>query len=348
MTAMHPNETIETFEGADKQAHWRRFEAITTRLRKRRNKTLRNLSETELMALFDQYQSITADLARARSLGAPDSVVDRLNRMAVAGHVILYGGTKPSSPSTKGTWWHAFARAVRQHFWALGLAFIFFFGTAVVTYCSVLNDPQLGFDLVPDEFLHFNPAREGNMHDIPSLSRPIAASSIMSNNIQVSLLAFGMGLTAGIGTAGILIFNGMHLGAIAGWFALQGNSRSLWGWIMPHGGVELLAISLAGAAGFLLAKAIYCPGQIRRRTALKQIGKSALVVEVGVMAMLVFAGLIEGFVSPSDIGYPARMAVLGGTLTIWIIYFALAGTSLRTRNKQTGDSNKAPLFHTSH
>ena len=325
MTAVQLNESIETFEGADKQAHWRRFEEVTNRLRKRRNKTLRDLSETELMALFDQYQSITADLARARSLGAPDSVVDRLNRMAVAGHVILYAGSKKTDRSQSGTWWYSFASVVRQQLWALGLACIFFFGTAVVTYFSVLNNPQLGFDLVPDEFLHFNPAKEDNMHDIPSLSRPIAASSIMSNNIQVSLLAFGMGLTAGIGTAGILIFNGMHLGAIAGWFAVQGNSRSLWGWIMPHGGVELLAISLAGAAGFLMAKAIFCPGQVRRRTALKQIGKSALVMEIGVMVMLVFAGLIEGFISPSAIGYPARMAVLGMTLAIWIGYFALAG-----------------------
>ena len=322
---MQSNESIQSFEGADKQAHWRRFEETTTRLRKRRNKTLRDLSETELMAFFDQYQSITADLARARSLGAPDSVVDRLNRMAVAGHVILYGCSKKKNSPSKATWWHAFAKAVRQHLWALGLSSILFFGTAMVTYFSVLNNPQLGFDLVPDEFLHFNPAKEDNMHDIPSLSRPIAASSIMSNNIQVSLLAFGMGLTAGIGTAGILIFNGMHLGAIAGWFAVQGNSRSLWGWIMPHGGVELLAISLAGAAGFLLAKAIYCPGQVRRRTALKQIGRSALVMEIGVMVMLVFAGLIEGFVSPSAIGYPARMAVLGITLTIWTGYFAMAG-----------------------
>lgn len=325
MTDMHSTDSIETFEGAEKQAHWRRFEESTNRLRKRRDKTLRNLSETELMAFFDQYQSITADLARARSLGAPDSVVDRLNRMAVAGHVILYGCSKKPNAQTKGTWWHAFARAVRQHLWALGLSSILFFGTAVVTYFAVVNNPQLGFDLVPDEFLHFNPAKEDNMHDIPSLSRPIAASSIMSNNIQVSLLAFGLGLTAGIGTASILIFNGMHLGAIAGWFAVQGNSRALWGWVMPHGGVELLAISLAGAAGFLLAKAIYCPGQVRRRTALKQIGRSALVMEVGVMVMLVFAGLIEGFVSPSSIGYPARMAVLGITLMIWVGYFALAG-----------------------
>src|SRR5207249_9877382 len=69
------------------------------------------------------------------------------------------------------------------------------------------------------------------------------ASSILTNNIQVTLLAFGFGLTAGIGTAFVLITNGIQLGAVAGWMTAKGNSSALWGWIMPHGGTELLARS---------------------------------------------------------------------------------------------------------
>ena len=47
------------------------------------------------------------------------------------------------------------------------------------------------------------------------------------------------------------------------------------------------------------------------------------------MVMLIFAGLIEGFVSPSRIGFTARIAVLVVTLTFWVGYFSLAG--LRSR-----------------
>ncbi|HAO65893.1 MAG TPA: hypothetical protein DCR17_04320 [Verrucomicrobiales bacterium] len=328
---MHSIETNMNYEGSDKQTCWARFEATVNNLQKRRDKDLRILSEIELMDFFNQYQTITADLARARSLGAPDSVVDRLNRMAVAGHMILYAYNTKPKPKSSTRWWASFAQVLRQNLWALGLSSILFFGAALITFVAVIQNPPLGFDLVPDEFLHFNPAKEDNMHDIPSLSRPIAASSIMSNNIQVSLLAFGFGLTAGIGTSAILLFNGMYLGAIAGWFSVQGNSRALWGWVMPHGGVELLAICIAGAGGFLLAKAIYCPGQVSRRTALKKIGKSALTMEVGVIVMLVFAGLIEGFVSPSSITYPTRIAVLISTLGLWGCYFAMAGNQVFSR-----------------
>ena len=133
---------------------------------------------------------------------------------------------------------------------------------------------------------------------------------VLTNNIQVTLLAFAFGLTAGIGTAFLLIFNGVQLGAVAGWMTAKGNSSALWGWIMPHGGTELLAITLSGAAGFMFAQAIIAPGNVRRPAALRRVAIPALTIELGVMVMLVFAGMIEGFVSPSSIGFSARIGVL--------------------------------------
>ena len=56
---------------------------------------------------------------------------------------------------------------------------------------------------------------------------------------------------------------------------------------------------------------------------------NALIIELGVMVMLIFAGLIEGFVSPSRIGFTARIAVLVATLTFWVGYLSLVG--LRSR-----------------
>jgi uncharacterized membrane protein SpoIIM required for sporulation len=157
------------------------------------------------------------------------------------------------------------------------------------------------------------------------MTRPLVASSIIGNNIQVTLFAFGLGLTAGIGTALILVTNGVQAGAVGGWLTLRGTGRSFWGWIMPHGGTELLAIVLAGGAGLILAKALIAPGEMRRGTALRKVAMDALVIELGVMVMLAVAGLIEGFVSPSSISYGARLIVLVGTLAFWLGYLGLAG-----------------------
>ena len=302
-----------------------RFYRRVQGLLKMGRRSLKNLSGTELTRLIDDYQTLTTDLARARSLGAPPQTVDQLNRIAVAGHNLLYGQIRLRERGEKSPWLGRFARTVRQYTWAVILSAVMFFGPAAVSFVAVGLYPHLGYDLLDDGFLEFDPASEENLHNIPSLARPVISSLIISNNIQVTLLAFGFGLTAGIGTSVLLIFNGVHLGSVAGWMTLHGNQRALWGWIMPHGATELLAICLSGAAGYILAAAIVAPGQLRRATALKKVGGDALTIELGCMVMLVIAGLIEGFVSPSAIDYPGRIAVLSLSLAVWAVYFLGVG-----------------------
>ncbi|MGE5219355.1 MAG: stage II sporulation protein M [Chloroflexota bacterium] len=308
-----------------KLEQWTRFYQRAQTLLRAGPRALRRLSGAELTRLIDDYQALTADLARARSLGAARETVDQLNRITVAGHNLLYGQIRSHQGTGSGYGVAGFARAVRRHAGAVALSALMFFGPALVSFVAVEFYPSLAYDLLADEFLDFDPATPENLHSIPSLARPVISSQIISNNIQVTLLAFGFGLTAGIGTSVLLIFNGIHLGSVAGWMALNGKDRALWGWIMPHGGTELLAICLAGAAGFILAGAIIAPGELRRSTALKRVGMEALTIELGCMVMLVFAGLIEGFVSPSSLDYASRIAVLLGSLGLWAVYFLGAG-----------------------
>ena len=312
-------------DAEEKLEQWTRFHERAETLLRSGPRALRRLNGPELMRLIDDYQALTADLARARSLGAARETVDRLNRIAVTGHNLLYGQVRLRARGASSYGFGSFARAVRKHAWAVLLSSIMFFGSAAVTFIAVQLYPSLGYDLLAEEFFDFEPASTENLHRIPSLARPVISSIIISNNIQVTLLAFGFGLTAGIGTSILLIFNGIHLGSVAGWMALHGKERALWGWIMPHGGTELLAICLAGAAGYILASAIVTPGEVRRSTALKNLGGDALMIELGCMAMLVIAGLIEGFVSPSNIDYPTRVGVLIVSLGLWAVYFLCAG-----------------------
>ncbi len=236
----------------EKLNQWNRFSIRVQTLLKRGPRSLRKLSGAELSSLIDDYQVLTADLARARSLGASRSTVDHLNRIAVAGHNLLYGQIRRPSVEIGSDWFGSFARVVRRHAWAVALSATMFFGPAVVSYVAVQLYPSLGYDLLAEEFLEFDPASEENLHSIPTLARPVISSVIITNNIQVTLLAFGFGLTAGVGTSILLILNGVHLGSVAAWMTLHGKQKALWGWIMPHGATELLAICLAGAAGFSL------------------------------------------------------------------------------------------------
>ncbi len=320
-----------------KREHWKAFSARVGALLKGGTRSLAELSADQLSNLIADYRRVTADLARARSLGADPLTIDRVNRLLVQGHNVLYGYSNPArATGSLSGWLSLFARTVRRHRGAMLVSALLLFAPSLVSAVAVLRNPKLGYELVPDAFLDFSPASEDNIHSIPSLARPVAASSILTNNLQVSLSAFALGLTAGVGTVLVLVFNGVHLGSVAGWFAFVGHQRAFWGWVMPHGATELLAIVVAGAAGLLLGEAILAPGQLSRRAALKRNALDALILELGCMAMLGVAGAIEGFVSPSPLPYPARIAVLILSLGLWLAYFLLAGRETAAGNEAAG------------
>ncbi|HSR53717.1 MAG TPA: stage II sporulation protein M [Acidobacteriota bacterium] len=328
-------ESDEMDAAARKRMQWLRFSRQAKALLKSGKPALRRLPPEQIEQLSRDYRRINADLARARSMGGDSEAVLELNRIAMAGHLLFYGYARPGEKTRpSASWLTAFPKAFRRSLGPVGLSAFFLFVPALITAFAVMWNPSLGYDLVPVGFLDFEPARQDTMHEFPQLMRPLAASSIMTNNLQVSLMAFGLGLTAGIGSALLLIYNGIHLGAVAGWMTLNGNGRALWGWIMPHGGTELLAIVLAGAAGFLLARAIAAPGVQTRSEALKRIAPQALTLELGVMVMLVFAGLVEGFISPSTLGFGGRILFLGASLLMWFLYLSTVGLARDRREEK--------------
>jgi uncharacterized membrane protein SpoIIM required for sporulation/uncharacterized RDD family membrane protein YckC len=313
-------------EDAEKKARtWKNFSARIDWLLRRGRAALRMLSSGEMKRLLVDYRRITTDLARAQSMQADPQTLSRLNRLAIRGHNVLYRYQGKRARAGRREWLGLFAREVRESFRAVALSAGLFFAAALVSALAVLWQPGLAFDLVGPEFYDFSPTSQEHLHDIPKIVRPVAASFILTNNLQVTILAFAFGMTAGLGTAFLLVNNGMHLGSVIGWMSLQGSGRALWGWVMPHGATEILAVIIAGAAGFLLARGILLPGQLRRGAALKLMGRRALVLELGCMAMLVVAGLIEGFISPSRIGFSFRILILAASVLLWVIYFALAG-----------------------
>ncbi len=80
----------------------------------------------------------------------------------------------------------------------------------------------------------------------------------------------------------------------------------LYSFVAPHGVLELPAIFIAGGAGLLLAKGLLFPGTLPRKDSIAcEGGRAAMRLVLGIIPMLIVAGTIEGFVSPSDL--PSRL-----------------------------------------
>ena len=147
---------------------------------------------------------------------------------------------------------------------------------------------------------------------------PAASSMIATNNINVSLLTWGLGLSFGIGTLWLLLLNGIMLGAIAAACLRAGLLLALSEFVVAHGSLELPAIWISGGAGLLMARALVFPGRYRRGVELRREARKSVQIMIGIVPILLIAGAVEAFVSPSDVSGVAK-ALLGLSLALALL-----------------------------
>src|SRR5205807_124360 len=94
------------------------------------------------------------------------------------------------------------------------------------------------------------------------------AGQILTNNIQVSFVAFAGGILAGVGTTLVLLYNGALIGGVAGLTVAAGRPGPFLSLVAPHGVLELSVIAVSGAAGFSVGWSLIDPGRRSRRVAL--------------------------------------------------------------------------------
>lgn len=324
-----------------KKPRWAEFAVLLERAQRR---GLSGLSEQEVSEFAAQYREITADLARLKT-AARGRLLDEvfyLGRLVAAGHNLLYRRQRIGVDRALSFLAADAPREIRRSAgWILAAAALFWV-PAGITYAGVVRDPGLAADFLPRgildraEAVRAQPERGYVL--IPELERPVVASSIIANNVQVSLAAFAFGITLGIGTALILLFNGIALGGVAAVFAAKGVGSVLLGFVAPHGVLELSAIAIAGGAGLLVGGGVIVPGPGGRRVTLIAHTRRAITLMGAVVLLLLVAGLIEGLISPrTDQPLTAKLAVSAATAIALAAYIAFGGRA------STGSDRAASL-----
>jgi uncharacterized membrane protein SpoIIM required for sporulation len=290
---------------------------------------LRGISADELVDLGRLYRRAAADLARARTAGLDRREIDYLNALVGRAYGYVYTAETRGISSVKSFFAREFPQSVRRGSLFIGAAFAVFLLAALFGLAATYHNPD-----APERLL--GPGWSAQMEGIadryrgqkdwlPGEWRPVASSSIMSNNIMVSILAFSLGIFGCLGTFFLLFYNGLMLGAVAAAVDQRGVAVPFWAFVAPHGVLELPSIFIAGGAGLMLGYALINPGDLPRRVALRQAGSEAIKLVMGVAALLVVAGTIEGFFSPALIPLPLKFSFAALLATGFVAYLTLAG-----------------------
>lgn len=303
---------------ASRRASWARFEALLAQARSRR---LSSMSAEQIEELGRLYRHVTSDLAVAQRDFPRDRIALYLNQLLARAHPHVYRGSAAAWRDLRDFWLVGYPRLFRAHAAYIIAAAAFFLGSALLSYLAVLLAPeQVGPRLLPPHLVAL--VRDGRMWtEIPESARPFASSFIMTNNIQVSFLAYAGGVLAGVLTTYVLVTNGVLLGAIGAYCQVHGLALPLWSFVSPHGYIELSVIMIAGGAGLRMGWAVLRPGLRTRRAALVEAGGQAARLVIGCVPLLVVAGVVEGFLSPS--GLPPAFKLAFGPLTGLGLYTCL-------------------------
>ena len=270
------------------------------------------------MALL--YRQVAADLSVLRQDSTARAYAAHVNQLLARAHHIIYSGRKTNLRTLflflRDEYPAVFQRQIGFVLASLGVSLAWGLLGAALTSAR----PEFMRHFVGPEMISTMERHEMWTHSVVSVA-PMATSAIMTNNLSVSFVTFAGGIVFGLGTFFNLYVNGMLLGVVGAACHQYGMSVALWSFVAPHGALELPSIVIAGAAGFRLGYAMLFPGALRWKDSVAQGGIEATRLVSGIIPLLVIAGCLEGFFSPSEAPVWLKFTVGGllfSLLLLWL------------------------------
>lgn len=312
----------------NRKPDWERLDTLIAGMNR---KGPASLSEEELGEIAALYRRTTADLAYVQTNFPYGRIVTFLNALVQRAHAEIYRGEPLSARRLVRFFTHTFPGSVRRAWpYVIVAAAVFLLGSFLGGWAVATEHSQL-LDVLPEGILQLIESGEelGPGENFDPRESPLLTAYITTNNIQVSFLAFALGVTLGIGTIWVLWFNGMIFGAVAWAFHAEGRAVPFWGWVAPHGAIEIPVIFIAAAAGLMIGTALVQPGDYRRRDALRIAAVAAMPLIGGSIVLLGIAGAIEGFFSPLSLEPAIKHATGASVLLLFAWYVARGGLTIR-------------------
>src|SRR5437660_3412191 len=312
-----------------RKPHWSKLESLLNQSAKG---GLKSLSRSDLQELSLLYRQTAADLAAIREDRGSVHFARYINQLLVRAHNTIYSGRKASPAAIFSFFWDTYPSTFRWNLKHCLVSVLVFTVAGVVGAVLTYQNPDFKVKILGTQMVETIDRHQMWTHSIVGI-KPLASSAIMTNNMSVGFTTFAFGITAGLGTIYMMAFNGLLMGVIGMACGLSGMSLQLWSFVAPHGVLELPAIFIAGGAGLRIAQGLLFPGVLPRREALARAGLEAVQLVLGTIPILIVAGLIEAFVSPTGLPILLKFSMAGALFVLLAAY--LFGLSRHPKSAQS-------------
>lgn len=281
------------------------WDELQDAMRRRDLQPDRETSLEEVQRFLYLYRRASADLVKLKTFAGDVEVRAWLENMVARAYSQLHERRAESIRFRPWKWLtETFPETFRRHGKAFMLSTaIFWLGAALGAVIMAWN-PELKTQFIPAQFAHTHEtpskrvAREEKQEFDAFEGRQSFSTHLMVNNVKVTIMAAVFGISYGLLTILVLFSNGLLIGIIGFDYIADGQALFLAAWLLPHGSWELPAIFIGGQAGLVIGRAMFGWGtNLRMRQRLARIRNDILTLLAGAALMLVWAGIVESFLS---------------------------------------------------
>jgi uncharacterized membrane protein SpoIIM required for sporulation len=308
---------------------WRRLAELLAQVE---GSGLASLGDEQAVELGRLYRRTASDLNQAQTFVRGEATERYLNHLVARAYLVIHGRARLDFWGLLRFLLVGYPAVFRRHLPHLLLATALFTGGAVFGFLASRFDRTVARTfLLPADMPTIQPPQEGEADPTPLQTTgelTAFSSHLFANNVRVSLFAFALGITAGVGTAWLMFYNGVLLGALGAVFNEAGQGMAFATGILPHGVLEIPAALIGGAAGFVLAEGMLRARPWPRAEALPRAGREALFLVAGCVPLLAVAALLEAGVARAPDWFLSRglkLAVASVFALLFVAYVALPG-----------------------
>jgi uncharacterized membrane protein SpoIIM required for sporulation len=306
-----------------RRPEWERLDDLSRR---------RRLSGAEVDELIVRYRAASADLAELKTSVGDSPQGAYLSTILAAARLRLTGANDNVLAQAGRFFALQLPAALYRIRWTTGVIAASFVLVVVITGAWIASDPALIATLGPPEVL-----KQYAEEDFVDYYGPMAsfAGMVWLNNAWIAMQCVLFGVT-GAWPVWMLVQNAFGLGVAAAVMSAYGRLDTMVLHILPHGMLELTAIFVAAAAGLHIFWAWAAPGRRTRAQSLAEGGRALATVAIGLVFVLLLSGLVEGFVTGSDLAWPVKIGIGALALAGFLFYMLVIGRRAARRG-ESGD-----------
>ncbi|WCM42650.1 stage II sporulation protein M [Flavobacterium sp. CBA20B-1] len=274
----------------------------------------------------NMYVQLSNDLAFAQTYFPKSDLTAYLNNLASTVHQKVYTNYRYEKGVLNAFFFYDVPLIAYKYRKVMYFALILFLVFVTIGAVSAAVDERYVRLILGDAYVNQtleNISKGDAMAVYKSSSNWGSAFGITINNLYVGVRCYIYGIFLGLGTFYIMVQNAVMLGSFQYFFYEKGVfSESIRG-IWLHGAMEIMAIVIEVAAGFMLGASLLFPGTYTRMQSLKIGFKNSFKLFISTMPFTIFAGLIEGYITryakemPNVLNY----LIIGSTLALITFYY---------------------------